>query len=99
MLRAGLLTLVLAGLGSSLLGASALADEHYGRYEEHGHHSTRWEGREWSHRDWDRHDWDRRYSDRAGRRRFWDGRDWVYILPPPPHPGWRWDAEQGRYCP
>jgi hypothetical protein len=84
---------MLAGLGSIFLGSAALAHDH-----DEGHHH-RWDGREWNHREWDRHDWDRRYYDRAGRRRYWDGRGWVYLLPPPPHVGWRWDPDQGRYCP
>jgi hypothetical protein len=94
MVRAGLITVVLGSLGSVLLGSAAVAHEHDHGYEHHG----RWEGRRYDRHEWEHRDWDRRYYDHAGRRRYWDGRDWVYLLPPPPHIGWHWDVTLGRYC-
>ena len=96
MLRAGLVTVMLGTtLASGLISSVALAHEERG-YE---HRHDRWDGRAYDRHEWERRDWDRHYSDVAGRRRYWSGRDWVYLLPPPPHPHWHWDAGLGRYCP
>jgi hypothetical protein len=96
MLRAGLITIVLGSLGSLLIGSAAMAHEHDHGYDQR---HERWEGRSYDRHEWERRDWDRHYSDRAGRRRYWDGRAWVYLLPPPPHVHWHWDVVLGRYCP
>jgi hypothetical protein len=95
MLRAGLLTIMLGSLGSTLGSGAALAHDHdYDRWRH-----ERWEGRAYERHEWEHHNWDRHYYDRAGRRRYWDGRAWIFMLPPPPHIGWHWDVVQGRYCP
>lgn len=93
MLRRGLLTAVLVGLGLSLVGTSAMA------YDHHDHRHGRWEGRAYDPHEWVSHHWDHHYHDRAGRRRYWNGHFWVYLLPPPPHFGWHWDPYLGRYVP
>jgi hypothetical protein len=98
MLRAGLITVVLGSVGAALVSSAALADD-YRHHEEHRLEQRRFEGRAYDRHEWERRDWDRHYSDAAGRRRFWDGRAWVYLLPPPPHPRWHWDVTLGRYCP
>lgn len=101
MLRAGLFTVsIVCALGSVLASPVAQAQGH-GRHWDHGRFERhqRWEGRAYDHREWNRRDWDRHYVDRAGRRRYWNGFAWVYLLPPPPHPRWHWDVTLGRYCP
>jgi hypothetical protein len=92
MLRARLIAAVLAGsLGSVLAGPVVQAHDY-------GHHE-RWEGRAYDRHEWAHRAWDRHYVDHVGRRRYWDGHAWVFMLPPPPHIGWHWDITLGRYCP
>lgn len=90
MMRAGVMTAALVGLGLSLGSVSAVA---------HDHDRARFDGRPYDRHEWVSHHWDHHYHDRAGRRRYWDGHAWVYLLPPPPHIGWHWDIYLGRYVP
>jgi hypothetical protein len=101
MSRAAVITVVLGSLGAALASSAVLAQD-WGRHghDEHRYEQRheRWEGRGYDRHEWEHRNWDRHYSDRVGRRRIWNGRDWEYMLPPPPHASWHWDVNLGRYC-